>query len=235
MSLNNYISATVIIGVIIILYALYYVIAYTKITTWIYRTFFKKMNETVFHAVFFRLLGFLFFGIITAFIFNVVFDAKFDFITIQISQLEEMLPWILFLFLLAVIVPYINVKNSKQNPYPQFKIDNWTNQYKFLSYLTWILYLTGYEFMFRGILLFGTLEELGYYPAIILNVVLYAVVHIPKGKKEVLGCFILGPILCFSAIETNTIIVPVILHISVCLSNEYFSIRTETVNQRKLN
>jgi len=234
MPLNHYASASFIIGIIIALYALYYIIAYTKIAPWIHRTLFSNVNETVFHAVFFRLLGFVIFGIITAFIFNVILDAEFDFITIQISNLDEMLPWFIVLLLFAVIVPYINVRSSKQNPYPQFKIDNWNNQYKFLSYMTWILYLTGYEFMFRGILLFGTLEELGYYPAIILNVLLYAFVHIPKGGKEVLGCFILGPILCFSAVETNNIFVPIVLHVSVCLSNEYFSIRTEILKRGNL-
>lgn len=226
MLLSSYLSAKFIIGVVIVLYALYYVIAYTKISQWICRTFFGKINETVFHAVFFRLLGFVLFGVITAIIFRFIFNAEFDFITTEISQLERMLPLIIVLIFVAIIVPYINVRRSKDNPYPQFKIDNWTGQYKFLSYLTWILYLIGYEFMFRGILLFGTLEELGYYPAITLNVLLYAFVHIPKGRKEVLGCFILGPILCFSAVETNGIIVPVILHVLVCLSNEFFSIKS---------
>jgi membrane protease YdiL (CAAX protease family) len=83
--------------------------------------------------------------------------------------------------------------------------------------------------MFRGVLLFGTVEKIGDYPAILLNVVLYAIAHIPKGLKEILGCFILGPILCILALEMHNIIVPTILHIIVCLSNEYFSIRKEVV------
>jgi len=235
MVFEYYLSAVFVITVVVLLYALYYGIAYTQISHWIYRKFASNVNETVFHAVFFRLLGFIVFGLLTAFIFGKIYRVKFDFLSLQIEYFDEMIPWILGLFLLTIIIPYLNVKNSKQSLYPQFKINIWTKSYKFLSYITWIFYLMGYEFMFRGVLLFGTMEELGYYLAIILNVTLYALAHLHKGIKEVLGCFILGPILCVIAIHTDNIIIPTILHISVCLWNEYFSIRTEVAKKVVLN
>lgn len=213
--------------VVVSVYALYYGIAYTRINDWIYHTFAYNTNRSVFHAVFFRLSGFTFFGLGTAFIFKIIYAAEFDFLSLQINHFYKLLPWIITLFLIAIIVPYINVKNGKPSHYPQFKIPNWTKSYKFLSYITWVLYLAGYEFMFRGILLFGTVEEIGYYPAILLNVFIYAFVHIPKGMKEVLGCFILGPILCVVALEMHNIIIPTILHITVCLTNEFFAIQKE--------
>jgi membrane protease YdiL (CAAX protease family) len=225
MLFEHNVSAVLVTAIVIALYGLYYGIVYTKVSRWIYRTFAAKLNETVFHAVFFRLSGFVIFGLGTAFIFYTILGAKFNFLSLQIDRFNEILPWIFVLFLIAIIIPYINVRMSKQSQYPQFKINKWTNSYKWLSYITWTLYLMGYEFMFRGVLLFGTVESFGYYLAVILNVVLYAFVHIPKGKKEVLGCFILGPILCITALETNTIFVPIVLHIAVCLTNEYFSIR----------
>jgi membrane protease YdiL (CAAX protease family) len=211
--------------IVVLLYALYYIVAYSSLNKRIYRTFAAKINETVFHSVFFRLSGFVIFGLLSAFIFHQIYGVKFDFLTQPIEHFKEMLPWTIALFLIAIIIPYMNVRNSKRSQYPQFKIENWTISYQLLSYTTWMLYLMGYEFMFRGILLFGTVGEMGYYPAIILNVVLYALAHIPKGWKEVLGCFILGPILCAVALYTHNIIIPTILHITVCLCNEYFSIR----------
>ena len=222
---EHYLSAGFIAAVVILLYALYYGIAYTRISVWIYRTFARTVNESVFHAVFFRLLGFVLFGLGSAFIFKAIYAAELDFLSLQINHFHRLLPWIFVLFLLTIIVPYFNVKNSKRSLYPQFKLTRWTASYKLLSYVTWTLYLMGYEFMFRGILLFGTIEEIGYYPAVILNVFLYAFVHIPKGKKEVLGCFILGPILCAVAVTTHNILIPTALHVSLCLWNEYFSIR----------
>ena len=228
---EHYLSVAFIITIVILLYTLYYGIVYTRVSDWIYRIFAKRVNKSVFHTIFFRLSGFFLFGLGPAFIFKLIYAAEFDFLSLQINHIYELLPWVIVLFFIAIIIPYMNVKNSKQSLYPQFKITNWTNSYKMLSYITWILYLAGYEFMFRGVLLFGTVEEIGYFPAILLNVSLYAFVHIPKGIKEVVGCFILGPILCVLALEMHNIIIPTILHITVCLSNEYFAIRAEVLKR----
>ena len=224
---EHYLSAAFTAGIVILIYALYYGIAYTQINGWIYRKFAAKTNKTVFHAVFFRLSGFILFGLATALIFKAIYGTKFDFLSLKIDHFYELLPWIIALFLIAIIVPYLNVKYSKRSQYPQFKIPNWTISYQLLTYTTWVLYLAGYEFMFRGVLLFETVEKIGYYPAILLNAVLYAIFHIPKGLKEILGCFILGPILCILALKTHNILIPTILHITICLTNEVFSIGKE--------
>ena len=224
MVFTEYLSDGYIISIVIGIYALYYAFAYTKVYDWIYERFGISRNHTVFHAIFFRLAGFLFFGIIPWVLFR-VHGVEFDFLTIEKEHLDNTVFWTAIFSAVAIVFAYINVKSSKQTIYPQFKIEKWTKTYKFLTYFTWILYLTGYEFMFRGLLLFGLVEEFGYYPSIILNVVLYAFVHIPKGVKEVLGCFIMGPILCVLALYTENIFAPIIIHVSLCLTNEYFSIR----------
>jgi membrane protease YdiL (CAAX protease family) len=233
MVFEYYLSAIFITVTIILLYALYYITAYTRVQNWIYRRFAHIVNETVFRAVFSRLLGFVIFGIVSLFIFNRIYGAEFDFLGIPEEHFNEVCLWNFSLTIFVIVIAYFNVRNTKQNPYPQFKIEKWTNSYKLLSYISWIFYLLGYEFMFRGILLFGTVEEIGYYPAIILNVILYAFFHIPKGGKEVLGCFIMGPVLCFLALKTQSIIIPVIVHIALCLANEYFSIQIAVFNQKK--
>jgi membrane protease YdiL (CAAX protease family) len=235
MVFEYYLSAIFITVTIVLLYALYYVAAYTRIQQWIYQTFARIVNQTVFHAVFSRLSGFIVFGVVTIFIFQRIYGAEFDFLTIQDEHFDEICLWSFSLALFVIAIAYLNVRNTKRNPYPHFKIDKWTNSYKMLSYISWIFYLAGYEFMFRGILLFGTVEEIGYYPAIILNVLLYALVHIPKGGKEVLGCFLMGPILCFLALKTQSIIIPIIVHVALCLANEYFSIRMVVFNRKKIN
>ena len=223
MVFTEYLSDGYIISIVIAIYALYYALAYTKMYDRIYRRFGISFNHTVFHATFFRLAGFFFFGIIPWLLFH-THEVEFDFLEIEKEQIANTLFWTIVLSAIAIAVAYINVKTSKKTIYPQFKIDRWTIGYKCLTFSTWILYLIGYEFMFRGLLLFGIIEEFGYYPTIILNVVLYAFVHVPKGIKEVLGCFIMGPILCFVALHTENIFAPIIIHISLCLGNEYFSI-----------
>jgi membrane protease YdiL (CAAX protease family) len=230
---EHYLSAVFITVIIVLLYGLYYITVYTKIRHWIYRTFAHIVNETVFQAVFSRLSGFILFGLVTVFIFKQFYGAEFKFLSIPEEHFDEICLWCFVLTLFVILVAYLNVKNTKNNPYPHFKIDKWTNSYKLLSYISWIFYLLGYEFMFRGVLLFGTVEKIGYYPATILNVVLYALAHIPKGRKEIVGCFLMGPILCWLAIRTQSIVIPIIVHIALCLANEYFSIQTVILNQKK--
>ncbi|MCK5838327.1 MAG: CPBP family intramembrane metalloprotease, partial [Bacteroidales bacterium] len=82
----------------------------------------------------------------------------------------------------------------------------------------------GYEFLFRGILLFLSLPILGYWPAIFLNVSFYAFVHVPKGAKETIACIPLGFVLCVLTLETGTILIAFFTHLALALSNEYFSI-----------
>ena len=223
---TEYLSNGYIISIVIAVYALYYALAYTKIYGRIYSHFGISFNRTVFHATFFRLAGFFCFGVIPFFLFS-RYDVEYDFFNIEKGLLSDTLFWTALFSAIAITVGYINVKVSKTIIYPQFKIERWTVPYKLLTYFTWILYLIGYEFMFRGLLLFGIVDEFGELPSIMLNVVLYAFVHIPKGLKEALGCFILGPILCVVALRTETILAPIIIHISLCLSNEYFSIRKQ--------
>ena len=226
MVFTEYLSDAYIISIVIAIYALYYAVAYTKVYDWIYLRIGISFNRTVFHATFFRLAGFFFFGVIPWILFH-VHGVEFDFLTIEKKHVADTVFWVALFSIIAIIIGYINVKTTKIAIYPQYKIDKWTATYKGLTYFTWILYLTAYEFMFRGLLLFGLVEEFGKYPSIILNVVLYAFVHIPKGMKEVLGCFILGPILCMVALHTGNIFTPIIIHISLCLTNEYFSIRRQ--------
>lgn len=235
MVFENYLSAFFITSVIASLYGIYYILAYSKVYDRIYAKFGADSNPTVFHSIFFRLTGFVLFGIFSYLIFRNGYGVELDFLEIPAPHASEIAGWSIALGGFFIIVAYINVRNSKTSHYPQFKIDQWTFSHKFMTYLTWALYIIAYEFMFRGILLFGTVEEIGFYPAIILNVFLYAFVHIPKGGKEVLGCVLLGPILCILALKTQSIAIPIFVHLSLCLSNEFFSIRAEELAQKRIS
>ena len=235
MVFEDYLSAFFIASVIIVIYGLYYVLAYTKVYDYIYAQFGKDTNPTVFHSIFFRLTGFFLFGIVTFLVFSHGYGVELDYLSLEPQYVSDVILWSASLAVFFIIVAYINVRNSKESQYPQFKVEQWTIFHKFTTYSTWILYIAAYEFMFRGVLLFGTIEEMGLYPAIILNVFLYAFVHIPKGWKEVLGCVLLGPVLCILALKTQNIAIPILVHLSLCLSNEFFSIRAEELEQKRIS
>ena len=66
---------------------------------------------------------------------------------------------------------------------------------------------------------------MGLWPAIGLNIVLYSLVHIPKGLHEILGALPFGIILCLAAYDTGSFWIAFIAHGSQAVINEFYAIR----------
>lgn len=134
-----------------------------------------------------------------------------------------------WIFGLALIIIPMNFFNSKKEKnlafYPNVREKEWTKVMVAKNAFTWCAYLFGYEIMFRGLLLFATVPLLGEWPAIILNAALYALVHVPKNLEETIGAVPLGIILCLVTLTTGTIWVAFFVHITLALSNFFFSLR----------
>jgi membrane protease YdiL (CAAX protease family) len=131
-------------------------------------------------------------------------------------------------FLLSLIVIGVNAVASKGQSnlqmYPQMRFCQWTPGWMLASAFSWILYLIGYEFLFRGLLFFSWVNEYMPTAAIAVNVCIYALVHIPKGWKETFGAIPMGIILCLLAFSMHSFWPAVFVHASLALSNEWFSI-----------
>lgn len=131
------------------------------------------------------------------------------------------------LALSVLILPmnYLNApKPANLNVYPQIREGRWSLGLILGSAISWIIYLTGYEFLFRGFLFYTSLNIIGLWPAIILNTAIYSLVHLPKGFKEMAGAIPLGMVLCYLTYRTGSIWVAVFTHIILALSNEWFSL-----------
>lgn len=134
-----------------------------------------------------------------------------------------------FLWIVAmafIIIPLVLFRGkdpSNLKMYPQIRTENWGLRIYTLSALSWTAYLLSYEFFFRGFLLFASVRLLGPMMAIILNVILYAVAHIPKGKFETLGAIPLGILLCMITLTTGSFWAAFGIHVVMALSNEWVS------------
>lgn len=115
--------------------------------------------------------------------------------------------------------------------YPQLRVARWTPRVSVINALTWILYLLAYEILFRGFLLFHCLEVFPVWQACSINVVIYAVYHLPKGIKETLLCIPFGVLLCVITVYTGNIWSAVVIHIALALSNEYYAV--EAMRRKK--
>ena len=91
------------------------------------------------------------------------------------------------------------------------------------------LFLIVYEFFFRGVVLFIMAEDLGATTAVIINLILYALVHW-FDKKERYGSLLMGIILCSLSMYYHSVWPAIIIHLSLALSNEI----TLLVNNKSL-
>lgn len=129
----------------------------------------------------------------------------------------------------AVILPlnyfYYSPTASNLEVCPQFRISTWNSGTVLLSLLSWTAYLVAYEFMFRGLLLFSCMRSFDVPTALIINVSMYALAHLPKGFRETIGSVPFGLILCLLVIRLESFWIAAAIHIILALSNDWFSMR----------
>jgi len=134
--------------------------------------------------------------------------------------------WILALSAVIIPLTYSSAKKPKNLVnYPQIRAKVWTKKMLFINALGWFLYLFGYEFLFRGVLLIPLIEPLGMWPAIAINIALYSATHIPKGLDETFGAIPLGFVLCILTLSSGTIWIAFIVHLVIGWTNSFTALK----------
>ena len=173
-----------------------------------------------------RALGLLFLGLFSALIVLLLphkglsdFGLGFTFSALP--------PW--WLWLLLRLVLFLSYKTA-QTPdnlkqYPHIRAITWTNPMLAISGFSWLLFLVGYEFLFRGFVFFASLDIMEPLPAMALNTTVYVFAHFYKGPGETFGTIPAGILFCYLTLLSGNIWSAVILHSVMALSNEWFSLK----------
>ena len=173
-----------------------------------------------------RILGFALMGVFPLVVFYYLFELHPQEYGINLKQAGRSVMWILvFLPPIIALNYYVAGKPSNLQQYPQIRLVQWDLKDLFINFFNWMLYLWGYEMLFRGFLLFAFYHAFGVPMAITVNVVVYALVHIPKGLREVAGSVPFGVALCLITLSTGSFLAAFVLHTLMALSNEFFAIR----------
>jgi membrane protease YdiL (CAAX protease family) len=77
-----------------------------------------------------------------------------------------------------------------------------------------------YEFFFRGMMLFVMMEDFGTEAAVIINILLYVLIHW-FNKAERVGSVPMGLILCWVTIHYHSVWPAVYIHVALALSHEF--------------
>ncbi len=189
-------------------------------------TKFGKQKAMSYVVYFHRFLGFLFFGILPFLVLSIFSSKNIEFYGVNFNNLSNSLYWLLGFSVPLISMNYFNSKKQDNlELYPQIRTPKWNVNILVISSLTWGVYLFAYEFMFRGFLLFVSLQYMGTWSAIALNMAIYALVHVPKGIKEAVGALPLGIVLCIITIQTQSMLFAFLIHLVLALSNEWLSLK----------
>jgi len=124
----------------------------------------------------------------------------------------------LFIFLVSKIKGPVRDK-------PQIRVRHWTTNLFLINSLGWIVYLVGYETLFRGVLLITCYHYSGFWTAIAINLAIYSAVHMVNGTGEAIGALVFGLAACLLTLLTGTIFFSISMHIVLALSTDYFAIK----------
>lgn len=130
--------------------------------------------------------------------------------------------------LCIIIIPLAAISARKpQNlvNYPQIRAREWDLKLILGNLLAWAAYLLGYEFLFRGVLLFPLVETIGLWPAIAVNIGLYSATHIPKGLSETIGAIPLSVVLCLLSVYTGSIWIAFFVHVAMAWTNSLTALK----------
>lgn len=172
-----------------------------------------------------KVAGFLIMGIIPGLIYYFFVNQDFGKFGFSLDHLIKDYPIILLLIVIIVAVLFVNQKVNRQNNSLQIELTEWNLPLFLINAFGWTIYLLGYEFLFRGILLFECYESFGFWPAIAINVAIYSAIHMVNGKDQTIGALIFGGIACYLTLSRGSILIPIIMHISLSVLSDYFSIR----------
>ncbi len=182
----------------------------------------KAMIEWI---MFWRYAGLFYYAIIPAIVVFILFPHNLAFYGISFVNLSEALLWTMGFSIVIILMQSRSARQPENvDQYPQIRINEWTVGLIFKNSFGWFIYLLAYEFLFRGILLFGLIDAFGVWPAIMVNTIIYSLAHIPKGNREALAAIPFGIILCYLTIRTETIWIAFFVHLALALSNDYFAL-----------
>jgi membrane protease YdiL (CAAX protease family) len=91
----------------------------------------------------------------------------------------------------------------------------------FIAYfIVRVVFISAYECWFRGYLLTDCILHFGVVWAVIINLILYAVLHVPNGKDEVIASLPYGLLLCILCIWQGAVWPAVLIHLSLTIPYE---------------
>ncbi|MBN2665568.1 MAG: CPBP family intramembrane metalloprotease [Bacteroidales bacterium] len=221
-------ASTAIVSVILFFF-LYYYTANKKIAgTWLIRPLLPSIRSESVDFLSYKLSGIIFTGAIPFILFLWILKLSPSRVGFVAGRTAGYWYILLILILMTLIVSFYSSKSAKiRARSPELRLKDWYPRHVILSAGVWVMYLLGYEFLFRGVLWFLCVEAFGFWPALAINIILYSLVHLPQGVRMAVGTIPVGIIFCLLSSLTGSFLPAFIIHSFIAVSTEIFSLYHE--------
>ncbi|MDH5598796.1 MAG: CPBP family intramembrane metalloprotease, partial [Cyclobacteriaceae bacterium] len=207
-------------------YLFYWFLSKSDYLIKVLRNKYSERGVNLWQPVFQRILGLFFLGVLPVIAMVFFTDLSMGEFGVNSKVGIDTIKYTALLAVIIIPLSYLGARSDENlEHYPQIRLSEWTMGTFFIEYSTWALYLLGYEILFRGILLFGSLQFMTPEVAIGLNACIYAIVHIPKGAGESFGAIVLGIVLSYLTLLTGSVWIAFLVHVIMAWSNSFFSFR----------
>ena len=132
-----------------------------------------------------------------------------------------------FLIAYSIMLILILIFGRSENflrTYPLFKKAKESWRIFFIYEGSHFLYMWGWEFIFRGYLLFSIRKEVGDIPAVIIQMIPFAILHTGKPELETLSSILGGIFMGIIALRGKSFIPCVLIHFFMAFTMDLFAI-----------
>ncbi len=213
-------AATVCIG-----FLLYYYLTNRRLTLRLLEKIIPRyISFESFKFIFGKVTGLVLFGLIPFILLKYILRLPHRDMGLTLPDTSEYIYLLVLLLIIAIILPFLLSRNRTNRLFsPELKVRVWKLRHFILAASGWLIYLLGYEFIFRGILWSICYNAYGFGIALGINIFLYSAVHIPKGKLVTLGAIPVGALFCFMTYISGSFLPAFIIHSAMAISGELFS------------
>jgi membrane protease YdiL (CAAX protease family) len=126
----------------------------------------------------------------------------------------------------ALLIAYLgSADRAVQSEYPLAKSVIGQPRLFLIVEVFYLVYYVGWEFLFRGFMLFGLSRRYGALLAVLVQTIPSAIVHIGKPAAESFAAILAGIAFGYIALEAQSIVYPLILHATVGIATDVFVAR----------
>jgi membrane protease YdiL (CAAX protease family) len=189
----------------------------------LFKGFQGRWNQDFYSAIYEYLTAFLLMFWVPYFVIKMVFKKKLSDFGLQFGDVRYGLIFLLITTPYLLWIVYAGSSSAViQNEYPLSKSTMGHLHLFIIVEVFYLIYYVGFEFLFRGFMLFGLEKRYGALAAILIQTIPSAIIHIGKPVSESFGAIFAGLVFGYLAIRTRSVFYPLLLHAIIGIGTDIF-------------